>query len=111
MASLIFKMAANRSNRENGRIAQRYPHTKFHWNSPSGYETCLVNGRRRRTPCHSYTEGELKSLRLVPPLTEVAHAFLKCKFKELGEYVPHKDVIYLPGNTKKSVYTMYERAV
>jgi hypothetical protein len=25
-----------------GRIAQRYPYTKFHWNSPSGYETCLA---------------------------------------------------------------------
>jgi hypothetical protein len=48
--SLIFKMAAwrpqNRSNREN--CPSWYPHTKFHWNSPGGYETCLANGRRRR---------------------------------------------------------------
>jgi hypothetical protein len=49
--SLIFKMAAwrpqNRLNRKNqkisGHIAIRYPHIKFHWNRPRGYETCLAN--------------------------------------------------------------------
>jgi hypothetical protein len=50
-----------RSNRENqkssGRIAQRYPHTKFHWNNPSSYETCLANGRWR-TPRHCYSSPE-----------------------------------------------------
>jgi hypothetical protein len=37
-----------------GRIAQRYSNTKFHWNSPSSYETCFANGRR-------LTKGELNS--------------------------------------------------
>jgi hypothetical protein len=57
---------AKMKNMSGGGITQRYHHTKFQPYSPSGYDTCSANGRRRRrTPRHGNSSpdtGELKRI-------------------------------------------------
>jgi hypothetical protein len=79
-----------------------------HFIAIQGNSVCAVGAWYFRNVLNNFLAGQSqrfshhsKKFKTGPTLkTEVAHAFLKCKFKELGEYVPHKDVIYLPGDTK-----------